>query len=489
MMRFHPLLLIGQFLLFTSSAAAEPGILAPTGGYAHIERTLSPLMSDSSLRRTEFGVQVVNVNTGEEVFSRNADKELIPASLVKVLTTAVALRELGSGYKFSTYLSTDGRVDADGTLNGDLYVQGFGDPTLVTEDLWRLVYDLWLAGVRRVEGDVIYDDTHFDDDRLIAGWRKDVDLANGPAYFAPLGALSVNFNTVAVVVGPGSEVGGPGNLVLETPSDSVRIVNEVKTGAARTRARYSIERSVRGRRQVTLKVKGSVPIGASPSRVYRTIVDPLDQFQSVFRMHLKERGIGVSGEHRDDQAPDGLKMLARKESDALPIVLARMNKHSSNFFAEHVLKAVGAEVYGEPGTTDKGVRVIQEYLETLGAHESEFDVVNGSGLTRLSRLRPSHLNSVMIDMASDRILSPEFASSLSIGGVDGTLWTRFRGEGTEGRLRGKTGSLNFVHGLTAYVDGGDGERYAFTFIVNEIDGSNRPVRRLHSRFGQAIMDL
>jgi D-alanyl-D-alanine carboxypeptidase/D-alanyl-D-alanine-endopeptidase (penicillin-binding protein 4) len=166
-----------------------------------------------------------------------------------------------------------------------------------------------------------------------------------------------------------------------------------------------------------------------------------------------------------------------------------MNKHSSNFFAEHVLKAVGAEVYGEPGTTEKGVRVIEEYLETLGAHVSEFEVVNGSGLTRLSRIRPSHLNGVMIDMAADRVLGPEFTSSLSIGGVDGTLWTRFRGEGTEGRLRGKTGSLNFVHGLTAYVDGGDGEQYAFTFMVNEIDGSNRPVRRLHSRFGQALMDL
>ncbi len=128
-------------------------------------------MADPALRRTQYGVQVVNINTGEEVFARNADQGLIPASLVKVLTAAVALRELGAGYKFSTYLSTDGQVDADGTLNGDLYVQGFGDPSLVTEDVWRLVYDLWLAGVRRIDGDVIYDDSHFDRDRLIQGWR------------------------------------------------------------------------------------------------------------------------------------------------------------------------------------------------------------------------------------------------------------------------------------------------------------------------------
>ena len=481
--------LIGRLLLFTSVGIGGTAFADPLPAHAAIEQRLGALMTDPSLRRTEFGVQVVNVNTGEEVFARNADKELIPASLVKVLTAAVALRELGSGYKFSTYLSADGKVDADGTLTGDLYVQGFGDPSLVTEDVWRLVYDLWLAGVRRIDGDVIYDDSHFDADRLIAGWRKDVDIANGPAYFAPLGALSVNFNTVAVVIGPGPEVGGPAGVVLETPSDSVRLINEVKTGAVNTRTRYSVERTVRGRSQVTLKVKGSVPMGGGPSRVYRTIVDPLAQFQSVFQSHLNDRGIEVEGGHRRDEAPDGLKMLARKESASLPVVLARMNKHSSNLFAEHVLKAVGAEVYGEPGTTEKGLRVVAEYLEELGAHASEFEVVNGSGLTRLSRLRPSHINAVMLDMAADRVLGPEFTSSLSIGGVDGTLWTRFRGEGTEGRLRGKTGSLNFVHGLTAYVDGGDGEQYAFTFMVNEIGGSNRPVRRLHSRFGQALMDL
>ena len=483
------LILIGHLSLFASAAYGAPSQSGPDGANARIERQLAPMMADPSLRRTQFGVQVVNINTGEEVFARNADQGLIPASLVKVLTAAVALRELGAGYKFSTYLSTDGQVDADGTLNGDLFVQGFGDPSLVTEDIWRLVYDLWLAGVRRIDGDVIYDDSHFDGDRLIAGWRKDVDIANGPAYFAPLGALSVNFNTVAVVIGPGPEVGGPAGVVLETPSDAVRIVNEVKTGAVNTRTRYSIERSVRGRDRVTLTVKGTVPMGGGTSRVYRTIVDPLGQFQSVFRSHLEDRGIRLEGEHRDGEAPDGLKMLARKESASLPIVLSRMNKHSSNLFAEHVLKAVGAEVYGEPGTTEKGRRVITEYLEELGAHESEFDVVNGSGLTRLSRLRPSHINAVMLDMAADRVLGPEFMASLSIGGVDGTLWTRFRGEGTEGRLRGKTGSLNFVHGLTAYVEGGDGEQYAFTFMVNDIGGSNRPVRRLHSRFGQALMDL
>jgi serine-type D-Ala-D-Ala carboxypeptidase/endopeptidase (penicillin-binding protein 4) len=485
MARVFSLLLFGQFLALTSPAFAEE---EETASYL-LDDALGRLMLDSSLNRTDFGVQVVNVNTGEEVFARNADLSLTPASVMKVLTSAVALRALGSGYKFSTYVSTDATIDGEGLLKGDLYVQGFGDPTLVTEDLWRLAYDLWLAGVRRVEGDVVYDSSHFDGDRLIPGWRKDVDMANGPAYFAPIGALSVNFNTACVVVGPGPQAGEEANVLLETPGDSVRLINRVKTSSRRARARLSLTRTVKGRDRVEFKVSGTVPLGSAPSRIYRTIADPLGQFISVFEGHLDDRGIEVDGVHRAGEVADGMRMIARRESAGLPTVLARMNKHSSNFMAEHVLKAVGAEVHGEPGTTQKGLRVISEYLEDLGADPGEFSLVNGSGLSRDIALRPSHINSVMIDMGTDRVLGPDFVASLAIGGVDGTLWTRFRGEGTEGRIRGKTGSLNHVHGLTAYVDGGDGELYVFTFLVNDIPTHSRAIRSLHTRFGQAILDL
>jgi len=485
MTRMLSIFLFGQFLSLTSPVFADEG---ETASYS-LDHVLGPLMYDPALNRTEYGVQVVNVHTGEEVFARNADLGLKPASVMKVLTAAVALRELGAGYKFSTYLSSDAKIDGEGVLAGDLYVQGFGDPTLVTEDLWRLVYDLWLSGVRRIEGDVVYDASHFDSERLIPGWRKEVDLANGPAYFAPLGALSVNFNTACVVVGPGSEAGEEASVILETPSESVRLINKVKTGSRRSHPRLSLTRTVKGRSRVEFSVSGSFPIGGQPSRIYRTIVDPMSHFVSVFEGHLDARGISVEGEHREGEAGEDLRMIARKESASLPSVLSRMNKHSSNFVAEHVLKAVGAEVFGPPGSTQKGLKAVEEYLESLGADASEFDLVNGSGLSRDIIVRPSHINSVMIDMAGDRILGPEFIASLSIGGVDGTLWTRFRGEGVEGRIRGKTGSLNHVHGLTAYVDGGDGEQYAFTFLVNQIPTHSRAVRSLHGRFGQAILDL
>ncbi len=487
MRQIPSLLLIGHFLSSASPAAAED-YEVETPSYM-LEGVLDRFMADAALSQADFGVQVVNVHTGEEVFARRADQAFIPASVMKVVTAAVALRELGPGYTFSTYLSTDAELGADGTLKGDLYVKGFGDPSLVTEDLWKLVLDLKLAGVSKVAGDVIYDDTFFDDRRLIEGWRKDVDLANGPSYFAPLGALSVNFNTACVVVGAGGAAGDDASVVLETPSEVVSLTNKVTTSSRRGRPRLSIVRSQKSGGRVDFKVSGSMPLGSPPSRFYRTVVDPLGNFKSVLAAHMKERGIVVEGEHVAGEAAEKARVVARRESAPLPVLLGRMNKHSSNFFAEHILKAVGAEVHGEPGTTEKGLRVVEEYLVALGAERDEFSLVNGSGLSRDIQLRPSHVNSVMLDMAADRLLGPEFTASLAIGGVDGTLWTRFRGDGVEGRLRGKTGSLNHVHGLSAYVDGGDGELYAFTFLVNEIPTHSRAVKALQTRFGQALLDL
>ena len=349
MSRLSSVFLIGQFFLYASPAVAEDQE-GETPSYS-LDHVLGGLMHDSALSRTDFGVQVVNVHTGEEVFARQADEAFVPASVMKVLTAAVALRELGPGYTFSTYIATEGTIDADGTLNGDLYVKGFGDPTLVTEDIWRLVYDLRLAGVKRVAGDVIYDDTFFDSRRLIEGWRKEVDLANGPAYFAPLGALSVNFNTACVVVGPGAAAGDDASVILETPSDSVRVINKVTTSSRRGRPRLSIVRSQRSGGRVDFKLSGSMPLGAAPSRIYRTVVDPMSHFTSVFEGHLSDQGIEVekhvSGESWGCAHPHGrVGRLTRH--------FVSMNKHSSNFVAEHILKAVGAESMVSPVAPRRG---------------------------------------------------------------------------------------------------------------------------------------
>ncbi len=467
-----------------------PAAAAPAQGLAAV---LQPLTEDRLFKESVIGMQVVNTRTGEEAFAWQADRPMQPASVMKLLTTATALRHLGPAWRFSTDLMTevDAKITPEGVLEGNLYVKGGGDPTLVVEKLWRMVADLKLLGVNTIQGNIVFDDSYFADAHLIPGWNKDVDIQNGPSYFAPLSALSVNYNTACLVIGPGTSAGQPARVQLDTPVSVVEIDNQVLTTRAGGRRWLRIDRELVEDDPTLVKftVRGEIPLDAQVEREYRTVAEPLSHFISVFRGVLDDRKVKVKGRFVQGVTPKDAVKLVHLDSPPLASVLADMNKHSSNFMAEQVLRAVGATVRGAPGTTAKGVSVIEEYLTSLGLAPGTFKLVNGSGLSREISMPASVITAVILDMYSDHKVGYEFMSSLAIGGVDGTLWARFRDEGEAGRLRGKTGSLNGVFCLAGVVDGGDGEVYAFAVLANELGSSSWPIKRLIERFGESIIAL
>jgi D-alanyl-D-alanine carboxypeptidase/D-alanyl-D-alanine-endopeptidase (penicillin-binding protein 4) len=463
--------------------AAEPAAPEPSP----LADALDPIMDDALLQRVPAAVQVVDVATGEEVYARGADHILLPASTMKVVTTAAALRTLGPAYTFHTDLLYTGEIDGAGVLHGDLYVRGGGDPTLVLERLWKLVQELRLEGVRRVAGDVYFDDDHFDLDEGVPGWNKPLDKRDGPAYYPPLGALSLNYNSVAIFVGPGPEQGGEARVDLETPSAVVEVNNEVTTGPANGRRWIKVERELAGVK-TRFTVKGVIPEGSDTQRYYRSVGDPTAYFTGAFAALCKQQGIQVGGRWLDGSTPDDAVLLVRQRSPSLGVILQSVDKYSNNFMAEMVLKAMGAEVHGLPGTTDNGILVVRDYLEGLGLDLEGQTIANGSGLTRLGGIRPELLTAVMVDMYDDRQVGPEFRSALAIGGLDGTLRSRFGDEDEVGRVRGKTGSLDGVHCLTGYVEAADGRVYAFAFLVNRIPGPLSRARQLHDAFVRVLLE-
>lgn len=492
-------LLLTLLVLLPAALSAPAGAQEPAEESAELPdpyasfalgEVLGPLTEDRLFEDSEVGLQVVRVRTGEEVFAHEPDTPLVPASVTKILTAAVALRALGPAWRFRTELLTDGELTPEGVLEGNLYVRGTGDPTLVVEKLWKLTRDLKLAGIVEIEGDVVFDDTYFADDHLIPGWRKKVDLANGPTYFAPLGALSVNFNTVTILVAPGPEVGQPARVELDTPAaTAVVLESELVTVSKTTRASLEIEREVDERSgAVTFRLAGRVPMESGVKRHYRAVGHPRTHFVGVFAELLLGQDIAVNGEWRIDETPDDAEIRVSLVSPPVAEILNHTNKYSSNFMAEHLLRAVGAEATGEPGTTAAGLAVLEEYLGSLGIPAGSYELVNGSGLSRDARMAPSLVNAVILDMVRDPALGPEFMASLAVGGVDGTLRRRFSGDEQVGLVRGKTGSLNGVYCLAGVIVGGDGEQYAFTFLVNGIRRT-RPVRALHDRFGTALLEL
>lgn len=494
------LLLAATLLLPSSSAGADRSATDPVAADASrspfegmpLASALGPLTEDRLFQDSVVGFQVVNTRTGEESFAWQADRPMQPASVMKLLTTAAALRTLGPAWRFSTDLLTDetAKITPEGVLKGNLYVRGGGDPTLVVEKLWRMVADLQLFGVTSIEGNIVFDASYYEDSFLIPGWDKDVDIQNGPSYFAPLSALSVNFNTACLVIGPGAAVGQPARVQLDTPVSVIEIDNQATTVRAGGRRWLRVDREVLEDEE-TLKftIRGEIPLDAVIDREYRALNDPMPHFMSVFRGVLEDRKIKVKGRYIEGVTPPTADRLVHMDSPPLASILADMNKHSSNFMAEQVLRAMGATVKGAPGNTAKGVEVISDYLADIGVPPASVHLVNGSGLSREVSVPASAITAVILDMYANNKVGHEFLASMAIGGVDGTLWARFRDADTVGRIRGKTGSLNGVFCLAGIVEGGDGDVYAFALLTNELGSSTWPVKRLMERFGDAMVGL
>ncbi len=462
--------------------------VANAGEVAHdvlaLESLLDDLDGDRLFKQAKVGLRVVNVRTGDAVFDRNAADGLNPASTMKVVTAATALKYLGPSYKYQTKVYVDGGIGGDGVVEGNLYVEGGGDPHFVVERMWKLVQDLRLNGIEQVNGNVVFDESFFDADYALPGWTKQRDLVRGPAYFPSLGALSLNFNTLAIVARPGKAAGKPAFVALETPAaDYVELVNEVRTGAAGSRRSVGIKREVRdGRMKMT--VTGSIAEDSGMRRYYRAVADPTAHFMAAWMQMMSSHGITVTGKAKRGRTSKSAELVAQHTSPPLASILMDMNKYSNNFMAEQVLRTVGAEVKGGPGTTEKGLEAVSDYLQSLGLEESDFVLVNGSGLTRQAELSAEVLTAVLVDMASDPAVGHEFHASLAIAGLDGTLLRRLTDE--PGRLRGKTGTIDGVHCLAGYVGADDGEQYAFAFMVNEHGGSVSQVKRLHDRFARKM---
>ena len=486
-------LLPATMLLFSVAAHADDGERPNNGRSYPRGAAFDAIARDADFRSANYAIQVVNTRTGDEVWAWDADELLAPASVTKVVTTAATMSRLGATWRFHSWVLYDGEISPDGVLDGNLYIKGGGDPTFVIEKAWKLVQDVKRKGITEIKGDLVFDDSYFDREHLITGWNKRTDIAAGPSYFAPLGAFTLNNNTAGLVIEPGPEVDSPARVYFEVESPKhLLIESEAKTVAKGRRPWLELEREVDPKTfTVTFKIKGDVPLGSDPEVHYRTVGNPLAFSISAIEKVFRDERIKIKGKVRVADAPKpgagpkDAKLIADLASPPLHEIANHTNKYSSNLMAEQMLKALGAEVKGLPGTTPKGVSVVSEYLSGIGVPAGTYTMVNGSGLSRDTRFSPAQINAVLLDMYNNPKLGPEFMASLSVGGVDGTLRRRFDDVG-DGMVRGKTGSLNSVNCVAGYARGSDGDTYVFTVLANDVS-RGRAVRNIQDQVADAIM--
>lgn len=419
----------------------------------------------------------------ETFFSRNESVLFIPASLSKLITAGAVLSELHPGFKFTTELLSDAPIKT-GQLKGNLYLRGGGDPSFVSESMWVLVNHFLRNGVTAIDGDLVVDDTLFDSVRFDGDRQK---ARVDRAYDAPVGAMSMNWNSVTVYVRPGGKVGDPPHVFTDVSNSYLKIRNKARTAKAGRGKRISVERSQeKGFDGDVIVVSGSMALDAGEAVVYKSIAKPDLWSGSNLVEFLGQRGVTVKGRVRPGVTPAGANVLASYESKPLAAIVADMLKWSNNYVAEMLVKSLAARVES-PGTMGGGIARLQAYFENRGFATKGYKFVNAAGFTRNNLMTPLQLGRFLESMRTDFTVFPEYLSSLPIAGVDGTLRSRMNNSSAEQWVRAKTGLLNGVVGLAGYAGRASGTIVTFVFIYNG-SGKENKARALFDRMASRLVE-
>lgn len=431
---------------------------------------LQKALDGSGFKNGEVGIWVGATEEGKGLatyFSHNDDKLFIPASLSKLVTAGAILHELHPSYKFKTMLVSDAKIE-NGLLAGPIYLKGGGDPSFVSENAWFLVNELTRAGITSIEGDVIVDDTRYDKIRFGDDRQEErVDRA----YDAPVGAMSMNWNSVTTYIRPGDKVGDKAKVFADVMSPYLKVRNETRTVAAGKGKTISVERTKeKGFDGDVVIASGSIALDHPEVIIYKNISDPEMWAGTNLIEFLRQRGIMVKGKVRSGVAPKDAAVLAVSESKTLSSVLTDMAKWSNNYIAEMLVKEISADAGDAPATMAGGMAKVTKYLESAGLKKGEYEFHNAAGFTRKNKLTPLQMGKYMEHVHSDFSIFPEYVAALPIAGVDGTLRKRMIGQPAERWVRAKTGLLNGVVGLAGYAGRADSSVLTFVFIYN---GSGR----------------
>ena len=416
------------------------------------------------IRSGQFGVMAVSLTRGDTLFQHQASAALMPASTMKMLTSAAAFERFGPRYQFSTDVLHDGSLGADGTLNGNVYLRGDGDPSLSGRYLPGgpgapmnvLADQLVSRGVRRVTGAVVGDASAFDDRTIPEGWLTRYLQAG---YAARVSGLSLNENLIWVTVTPGQ------GAKLEPATSAISLVSNVKTVPG-SGASLSVRRQLNG----AITVSGRIGSRSIPRRYVYVVEDPAPFTTGALREALIAKGIQVDGGIRLGKTPGNATKIASIQSPTLDRIVAAMNRESINHFAELLLRnAARGPDRNTQGTAANGQALLRKFFsEKVKADTLHLEVSDGSGLSTLDRVTPRAMTQ-MLGYAHRAEWGPYFHASLPVAGESELLRRRMRGGGAQGNLHAKTGTTDDVVGLGGYVTALNGEVIAFTFIYNGKD--------------------
>jgi D-alanyl-D-alanine carboxypeptidase/D-alanyl-D-alanine-endopeptidase (penicillin-binding protein 4) len=442
-----------------------------------LSQAISRILDDSMFSHDFLGVMVVSLPDGALLYERNSSKLFHPASNLKLFTTATALNLLDPGFQCTTRVFASGPV-VDGLLQGDLTVRGSGDPMIETDDLDTLAARLRASGIRIIAGDIVGDTSYFDDQRWGRGWMWDDEPDADEAFFSP---LTLNANAVDIVVEPGRSAGKRPGVALRPPTSYLSVENVAVTSRDTTLPPLKVTRT---HGTNALLVTGHLAPGAAARTFHLSVDQPESYFLHLLRERLSKHGIEVRGASRFARAPAVPPTLVI--SHPLDTVLHQINKISDNIAAENLLKILGAEKIGTPGTSEKGLTLVRRYVGDLGVDTTTAVIADASGVSAYTIVTPEMIIRLLRHEYDRSSTFGRFYESLPIAGRDGSLRSRMGGTAADSNAHAKTGSLAGVSSLSGYVTSADGVLLAFSILANHHPGEIAVLRQMQDRIVELL---
>lgn len=473
-------------------------VVATVQSLFDLQSKIRTTLTRPELKRGSIGIKFAALDSGKVLFEENAEKFFMPASNMKSFTVATALERLTPDFKFVTSVYGAAMPDSGGTVKGGLTIFGRGDVSFSTSfydrDFFRgldmLADRIVQSGVKKIDGDLIADETYFSGSALPTGWEwDDLQWYSG----AEVSAFPFNDNVVGLSVRPTS-VGAPCLVAFEPMNMVFQVFNTCVTTAKGSRSELVVKKSLD---RNILEISGSLPAGGDGFASNVTVTRPAELYISMLQQRLKLKGVEITGRARvvgakekamTTVAPQAVPVeIARLESPAFSVIVQKTMKPSQNMYTETILWTLGEQGRGWPVVTtetnpfanakstsaDRGIFAVKNFLAQAGVAPDAIVQYDGSGLSRHNLLTPSALVQLYTYMAKQSRYSAIWYDALPVGGVDGTLRNRFKGVRTTGNVHAKTGTLDQVSGLSGYVTTAAGERVVFSVLVNGVPNTRQ----------------
>jgi serine-type D-Ala-D-Ala carboxypeptidase/endopeptidase (penicillin-binding protein 4) len=433
-----------------------------------LPQSISSVLQHRNLPAASLSVYVESLDTGEPVLAWNEAEPRNPASVMKMLTTLVALDVLGPAYRWETDIYVLGDI-RQGVLQGDILLQGKGDPFLVTDRFWQMLRRLRQAGVKTIDGNLLLDDSYFSVPSYDAA---EFDREPLRAYNVGPNALLSNLKVIRYTFEPdrtNSKVSVRTDPAL--PGLEVQNRLRIKPGSCRGYQRGITVSMNNELNKVTFS--GNFPSGCNVYSMDRTALSHNEYTYSLFKSLWMESGGELTGTWRNVVTPEELEPDIIFRSMPLSDIIRKINKHSNNVMARQLLYTLGAEVNGVPATRESGRDVVVDWLSQRGFCTTTMKFDNGAGLSREVRMTTRMLVD-LLRFGFESPYMPEYVSSLSLSGLDGTLSHRFQNGSLTGKAHMKTGSLDHVNAIAGYFQAASGRRFLVAAMQNYPDVHRGP---------------